>query len=320
MRIIYQSYLKIGGDRLLWKAGSRRLRILCYHGICEDDLKAQPWVPTEFVTESAFEQQLAYLRKNATILPLGEAVARLDAGTLPPCSVSLTFDDGYSNNLKLAYPLLRKYQAPATIFLTSACIESGEFFPFLKLRLSREAAPSSIPPSDRPVLDYKTNPLDSFLESLKSRWDLIQPQLSADQMRTLRPLTIEDVNSADSGLIDFGAHGHTHCILGNENRERRQHEIRTSIRKVAEWTGRPVRIFSYPNGQRGDFDQDDKSVLRAEGIVAAVSGIRGSNSASTDPFELRRYPVGLFHDQAGYSAEVTGLRKGLLLATGRSIA
>jgi len=49
-------------------------------------------------------------------------------------SVAITFDDGHANNLHLAYPMLQKYQLPATIFLSSAYVESGEMYPFLKLK------------------------------------------------------------------------------------------------------------------------------------------------------------------------------------------
>src|SRR5215469_12392916 len=113
----------------------RRLRILCYHGVCEDRLAHEPWIPGFFVTRSAFEDHVRYLATHARILPLSEAVRRLRDGSLPSRAVSITFDDGYANNMELAYPILQKYSAPATIFLSSAYMESGEIFPFLKVKL-----------------------------------------------------------------------------------------------------------------------------------------------------------------------------------------
>jgi peptidoglycan/xylan/chitin deacetylase (PgdA/CDA1 family) len=130
-------------------------------------------------------------------------------------------------------------------------------------------------------------------------------------------MTAQEVAAA-ADVVDFGAHTHTHCILGNENRERRDLEIRTSIDCVREWTGKPVRLFSYPNGQRGDFDDDDKTSLRSKGIEAAVTGFRGANPVGAELLHLRRYPIGLYHDAGNFGAEVTGFRSVVLNLSRRS--
>src|SRR5262245_24984674 len=116
---VFEFFSRAGGDRLVWGLDRHRLRILCYHGVCDDHLAGQPWVPDFFVTASAFERQLQYLRRHARVLPLDEAARKLREGTLPPQAVSITFDDGYANNLHLACPLLVKYGLPATFFLSS---------------------------------------------------------------------------------------------------------------------------------------------------------------------------------------------------------
>ena len=298
---LYRSISKTGADRLIWNVDASRLRILCYHGLCDDSLADAPWVPSFFVTRSNFEKQLCYLREHATVLPLGEAVSRLRQGSLPPRAVSLTFDDGYANNLELAVPLLQLYGMPATVFLSTAYMESGDIFPFLKLKLIELAGGSSMP-------DYKTSPIDVIIAAAYRQFaDL---QLTAEQHRALRPMTVAEVGAAAaaSELIEFGAHTHTHCILGNESEVRRQEEIRTSVRCVRRWTGKPVRLFSYPNGQRGDFGKPDEQALRHETIEAAVTGIAGANDRRSDPLRLRRYPVGLYHNVNNFGAEITGVR------------
>ena len=112
---LYKSFSK-AGDQAVWLLDSGRLRILCYHGVCLDRLATEPWMPEYFVAQSAFEKQLQYLQRNASILPLSEAVTRLQDGSLPPRSVSITFDDGYEDNYIYAFPLLKKFGFSAVIF------------------------------------------------------------------------------------------------------------------------------------------------------------------------------------------------------------
>jgi peptidoglycan/xylan/chitin deacetylase (PgdA/CDA1 family) len=310
LKNLYKSFSALRGDQLVWKMDPRRLRILCYHGVCEDRLADQSWVPGFFVTRSAFEEQIRYLASHGRILSLSEAVRRLQDGTLPSRAVSITFDDGYANNLELAYPILQKYSAPATIFLSSAYMESGEMFPFLKVKLIKLILGAKLSPDA--LYDYKSTALDRVLERADRWWGDVRSSLSSDQWSALRPLTVTEVRNWDTKLVEFGAHSHTHCILKNETGERRREEIRLSVHKVSDWTGRRVSLFSYPNGQYRDFGEADIKALEAEGVQVAVTGIAGANSSKADPLWLKRYPVGIWHDIAAFQAEVAGLRTALL--------
>ena len=309
--LLYGLLSAVQGDRLAGAIDRSRLRILMYHGFCEDASAGQPWIPSYFVTRSQLEQQLAYLTRRWNILRLQEAVERLRSGSLPPRAVCLTIDDGYANNLHVAQPLFQKYNAPATIFLASAYVESGEFYPFDRLRLIRAFLSPGTPNSNgygESLPEYLNNPIDQVIRNAEPEWREIVPHLTDDQRRELRPLTREELRQLDSRVIDLGAHSHNHCILRNETSERRRMEIATSLDRVAEWMGRPARLFSYPNGRPGDFGEIDKEALRARGVEAAVSTISGANAASQDLLELRRYPVGLYHNRNAFRAEVSGFR------------
>lgn len=309
--ILYGLLAALQGDHLAGALDRGRLRILMYHGFCEDVSAGQPWIPAYFVTRSQLEEQLAYLSRHWKFLRLSEAIERLRQGELPPRAVCLTVDDGYANNLHVAQPLLQKYNAPATIFLASAYIESGEFYPFDRLRLIRTfTAPAAQPKNGygESLPEYLNNPIDQVIRDAEPQWREILPKLTEAQRRELRPLTREELRQLDPRVVELGAHSHSHCILRNETLERRRREIETSLERVSEWTGRAVNLFSYPNGQRGDFNETDKEVLRARGVVAAVSTITGANRVGQDPLELKRYPVGLYHDRNSFRAEVSGFR------------
>ncbi|MEP6732637.1 MAG: polysaccharide deacetylase family protein [bacterium] len=96
----------------------RRLLILCYHGVSMDD--EHEWSPALYVTQEKLRARLRMLRDGGyTVLPLTEAMRRLDDGTLPSRSVALTFDDGAVDFERRALPVLREFNMPATLYLTT---------------------------------------------------------------------------------------------------------------------------------------------------------------------------------------------------------
>jgi peptidoglycan/xylan/chitin deacetylase (PgdA/CDA1 family) len=67
-----------------------------------------------------FRRRLSLLRKaNCNVLGLGEALERLKDGSLPARSVVLTFDDGFVDFYRVAWPMLREAGFPATLYLTT---------------------------------------------------------------------------------------------------------------------------------------------------------------------------------------------------------
>jgi len=313
-QMMYSAYTAGGVDRLVWRFSSRRLRILAYHGVCDDHLARARWVPPYFVTRSAFAAQMSYLQRYACVLPLSEAVARLRGDDLPDRAVSITFDDGYANNLHAALPILKQYGMPATIFLATAYMESGELFPFDRAQLIEHLTRGHAGHRDAPSLrDYANAPVDDVRRRIDDWWQRWGSPLTADQITTLRPLRRDEIAGFGQGLVEFGAHTHSHCILRNESGARRRAEITESIVRVADLTGRTQTLFSYPNGQPGDFGEEDKQVLRGASIAAAVTTTAGANRRHRDPLELRRYSVGLLHTSDAFAAALTGVQTLLAL-------
>ena len=96
------------------------IRVLMYHKISTNERNDLT------VTCEQLDNHLNYLQKNDYQCITTQQVIDfyLYQKPLPPNPVLLTFDDGYENVLHYAYPILKKYDAKATLFITTAFVGS----------------------------------------------------------------------------------------------------------------------------------------------------------------------------------------------------
>ena len=96
--------------------------VLLYHKI--DYPTADVRIKGAFTSPRVFERQLAYLHRSGfEFLTASELLTRLlNQGLFPPKTVAITFDDGWKDNYVNAFPILRKYGVPATIFIVPSLV------------------------------------------------------------------------------------------------------------------------------------------------------------------------------------------------------
>lgn len=166
-------------------------------------------------------------------------------GVLPRRAVWLTFDDGYANNLGLL-PILRRYGVPATVFVTSGNILSGEAFWWDVLY--RESRRRSVPMAEAAVRREALKALPP---------DAIRARLLADfgadafcaQGEMDRPMTPSELaNFAADPLIEIGNHTRSHAILPILDATGQRAEITAAQQDLARLTGRLPTAIAYPNG------------------------------------------------------------------------
>jgi len=89
--------------------------ILMYHSIDYSDDRSNKLV----VSPASFTRQMEFLKKrNYSVVPLAEMAALIRQNKrIPPKTVAITFDDGYENNFRYAYPVIKKYGFPVTMFV-----------------------------------------------------------------------------------------------------------------------------------------------------------------------------------------------------------
>jgi peptidoglycan/xylan/chitin deacetylase (PgdA/CDA1 family) len=93
-------------------------RLLLYHRVTEG-LSREMEIPFEL-----FRRQLGWLEAHAEIISLEDAITE-DLRNGPRSTCVLTFDDGYEDLYRLAYPLLAERRLPFVLYLTTEPVETG---------------------------------------------------------------------------------------------------------------------------------------------------------------------------------------------------
>jgi peptidoglycan/xylan/chitin deacetylase (PgdA/CDA1 family) len=119
----------------LWLADRYVVPIMMYHRVDYTEIPR-----TDTVSPENFQKHMDYLRDHGYhILRLEELIDGIKKGKVfHKKSVVLTFDDGYENNFRYAFPLLKKYQFPATIFISPDFIAEEEFLNLEQLKVMRD--------------------------------------------------------------------------------------------------------------------------------------------------------------------------------------
>lgn len=314
------------------QSGGRRILIVSYHRVVSDFTgEVQRSIPGLLISQETFRRHLeeaaAADYEFATIgeavdVMAGRRVARRDL-----CVV--TFDDGYRDVYRYAYPVLKQMGIPAIVYLPTALIGTNKRFNhdrlFHLVRRAQErrfrpyfsAMPTAAMELLEPVLNGQKTAsaaLDDFIGEyptavLTEVIEALEQQLGGG--RDLMPeqgdlMDWDEVRRMARDGFDFGAHTLGHTVLTLEPSEVVEREILDSKRTVEREVGRPCVDFAYCNGWYSD---EVIRVLAAHGFRSGVTTEDLPNRIGGDPFTLKRkvlwenFSLGLLGD---YSSALTG--------------
>ncbi len=248
----YSVARKTGIDRALrnssWR--TRRLLILCWHGISIDD--EHLWNPTLFVSPRLFRERLQALEKGRyNVLSLNEAIERWEANDLPPRSVVITFDDGFYDFAVHAAPILADFGFPATVYLTTYYVDHP--LPIFNLAVQYMLWKTGTPEASRRCSEINAAvPAGANGPQRNEIAHQVADELGFDygsllERRLLQIMNPSEVSAlAQSGSITFEAHTHRHRSPPDLNLMRR--ELNQNNDRIEQMTGRRPVHFCYPSG------------------------------------------------------------------------
>ena len=283
---------------------SSKFAILCYHRIGTEGV---PYFSR--LEPSVFEAQMQYLRKHYRIVSLSELYAELQEGRKVEPTIAITFDDGYKDLYAHAFPVLKKYQIPSTIYLIGQGMETGEAPWYDRIFAALKFA-------SVPVLEIELNELRSFLLSSQelrnaAAWEIVcyLRSIQNSQRRTWcteferrypippneitsRILNWNQVQEMSCHGVDFGAHTMTHPSVSHLEGDEFTEELVNSRKLLESRLNKEIPDFAYPFGKDTDRSEISEQALRTAGYRSAVTTIDGYNSHGANPFQLRRFQIG----------------------------
>jgi peptidoglycan/xylan/chitin deacetylase (PgdA/CDA1 family) len=260
-------------------AGNRRadgFGILMYHRIA--DPVPGVGAPTWNVTPAQFRRQMSGLLEHGfEAWPLSRLIeARRNLRVVPARAFAVTFDDGYQNNFTQGLPVLRDLRIPATIFLATRYLDSQEPFPF----------------DDWPASGSELVPKESWL-----------PLSTAECQELL-----------SSGLIEFGAHTHSHeRFIGRPDDFRA--DLSACLGVLEDRFGIEEPTFAFPYGAA---DTELLEIARDAGVACALTTAHRRVGTTDGEFGWSRFnvlnsntPAILAAKLSGWYASVAAVRNAL---------
>lgn len=282
------------------------LRVLTYHRV--DEPKAHPWLDSGLISASpeVFDRQMKYLAASyqpVSVFDVLDAFKGEGRKALPARAVLVTFDDGYCDFAEHAWPILKQYHIPATLFIPTAFPDHPErvfwwdrLFDAIHITPVRELDTpigrlplSTVAQRNQAYFRLKNHvkvlPNDAAMAQIEQICSGlgISPHdncvLGWDALRTL----------AAEGLA-LGAHTRTHPIMNSISVEEMQQEAKGSLHDLRREIGLAAPVFAYPSGM---YNREAVKAVERAGFKLAFTTERGINDMThADPLRLQRINIG----------------------------
>jgi peptidoglycan/xylan/chitin deacetylase (PgdA/CDA1 family) len=308
-----------------FRRNSRSLLILCYHGVSKYD--EHVWKPSLYMAPELFQQHLRTVQEfGYDVLSLPSALEQIRNDSLTRPSVAITFDDGWHDFYTCAWPILKEFDYPATVYQTTyySFYNRPVFDPCCSYLLWKARGQTlrdlSLVGSNVPLkldsierIDEATLVLrrhatnlglsgeekDGFLCDLAERLNVdFDAILSSRTLHLMNPAELAEVSRAK---IDIQLHTHRHRLPADKGLFLA--EITQNRELITKATGKRPYHFCYPNGA---YRSEMPGWLIEAGVVSATTTDPGIASKASDRMLLPRVTDSQTVSQARFESWLSG--------------
>ena len=290
-------------DHLASRAMRGRGVILMLHHVLPEEPEA--FSPNRIlqVTPKFLEAAILEVRAQGyDIVSLDEACRRMSTTVAEDRPFAcFTFDDGYRDNARNAFPVFARHQAPMAIYVTPGLVDRTAKLWWLTFEeIIRRAESIEAPlPGGRTVFRCRTvaekelafDAVYWWLRSLpdreihayvdeRAKMHDIDPGATCDELVMTWPELRE---LARDPLVTIGAHTMSHAALAKLPADEARVEMHESVERISRELERPCVHFAYPYGDAGSAGPREYAIARELGLNSAVTTRKGMIAAAGRP-------------------------------------
>jgi peptidoglycan/xylan/chitin deacetylase (PgdA/CDA1 family) len=255
------------------------------------------------LTPESLDEFVRFIKRRLPVVPLAELVDGMLKNRLKPCC-ALTFDDGWEDNYRIAFPILDAHRVPFTIFLPTQMIGttrrlpeerfwrvmSGDSSDECQEHLKKHLISAGMITEGQPAYRYAEarglfkqlshEGKMQFLDGCEKLYGTPSTEsvfLDWHQVRLMR----------DKG-VTFGSHTMRHTNLTVNTSDFMKVELVGSKQKIKEETGIDAEFFAYPNGM---YNATAIAAVREAGYKAAFTTERAIVNSLSNLLTLPRVPL-----------------------------
>lgn len=263
-----------GGFKILRWQNRYTPQVLMYHRIID-----KPFIAG--LAPAEFEKQIAYIAKHFRVVPIEVLLTEINQNKVQPFTIALTFDDGHFDFYTNAWPILKKYQLPASLYITTGFIDGtvwlwpdllkfamlnsvnkNIFLPALgAIDLNAENLFSSWHRLGDYCLTLETDKRLGFIQQLAQAAAVALPQAPVAPFTSVSWQQLDEMQKEG---LDVGSHTVSHPILSSLLEQESYAELYESGRSIEQHLGQFPRGICYPNGRPTDVN--DRVISQAKEI------------------------------------------------------
>ena len=292
---------KLGAFAPFHWANRSNVLILTYHRFSTEMDRSK-------ISERQFASHLEYLKEHHRVLSLADTVEYLKQGkSLPRNTTVITIDDGYADAFEIAFPLLKKFGFPATVYGVTDFLDAKmwlwtDLMRYVLLNTRKDGVKIKFGETDmieavltddlkRSETANRINTRLKMLPNEQKEWrikeiaDDLQVKLPERPTTAFAPITWAQAREMDADKVSIESHTVSHPILTNIGQGTLDHEMKMSKKRLEGVLDRRIEHFCYPNGS---LDKRVREAAKNAGYTSAVTTAYGFNDARTDRLLMNR--------------------------------